>query len=228
MGGSIPAGAGNTGSRRIRARSSTGHPRSRGEHAARAAWGGPGGRVIPACAGNTGPSLPAERSRPGHPRLRGEHMDPMANLEVPDGSSPLPRGTHFPISGLREKPAGPPPHRNGAAATCHCTRNLQSPSCIRARGIKTTPKPARRCAPSPHGSPGSRSAHTRRPASELEARPTGSGVTRRGGPAATDPRPSRGWRPSGPPPHERRSSADLDRAQRRPQLRAARRRRRHR
>ena len=89
----IPACAGNTLLRSTLTTTPTDHPRVRGEHAARRAWGGysPGssprargtrrrrqepadrGRIIPACAGNTRARTPGRSISADHPRVRGEH-----------------------------------------------------------------------------------------------------------------------------------------------------------
>ena len=50
-------------------------------------------RIIPAYAGNTPATLRTRRWRPDHPRLRGEHLSELAGYWIPNGSSPLTRGT---------------------------------------------------------------------------------------------------------------------------------------
>ena len=109
----IPAGAGNTRFLVLLSRSSTVHPRWRGEHPmvwpcqlrsrgssplARgtrrsAPVSGPGGRFIPAGAGNTAAAWPRARPTSVHPRWRGEHTDESWYYLRVDGSSPLARGT---------------------------------------------------------------------------------------------------------------------------------------
>ena len=109
----IPARAGNTTWTRRSPRSTTVHPRSRGEHAqarhdphdgrgssplargTRRAPPGRKGRVrfIPARAGNTGRMLRAPPPRSVHPRSRGEHPRRRHQPLRLAGSSPLARGT---------------------------------------------------------------------------------------------------------------------------------------
>ena len=113
----IPARAGNT----TRAYTPTvvcsAHPRSRGEHRRhdkpfrRLSGSSPlargtrcaGGcrrrlrRLIPARAGNTFHASAVSGSHAAHPRSRGEHYPFIAQDWVPDGSSPLARGTLYKI-----------------------------------------------------------------------------------------------------------------------------------
>ena len=109
----IPARAGNTLIVDSHPRSSTVHPRSRGEHDARSF---PGSRVfgssplargtqlrlpfprrdvrfIPARAGNTGKCEPCREAYAVHPRSRGEHQPAVGASHTYTGSSPLARGT---------------------------------------------------------------------------------------------------------------------------------------
>ena len=119
----IPAPAGNTAScSRSSVRLSV-HPRSRGEHDPRAGdaeyhFGSsplPRGtlkgclfrtlsmRFIPAPAGNTNLCGRRRRVASVHPRSRGEHKSPSIATPVPNGSSPLPRGTRARHAAPHEK-----------------------------------------------------------------------------------------------------------------------------
>ena len=109
----IPAYAGNTPSRRDRARTATDHPRIRGEHdppyppifsergsSPHTRGTLPGGpvlgqwlRIIPAYAGNTSEASSAAPGRADHPRIRGEHVLAFLRRGVGAGSSPHTRGT---------------------------------------------------------------------------------------------------------------------------------------
>jgi hypothetical protein len=109
----IPAGAGNTSSRRGRARALAVHPRGRGEHArferpSKAASGssprargtlphdilGPAvRRFIPAGAGNTLRAPSVQQRTTVHPRGRGEHTYHSCGVGSRAGSSPRARGT---------------------------------------------------------------------------------------------------------------------------------------
>ena len=109
----IPAGAGNTGTCRMRQPNPAVHPRWRGEHgqegARRARWPGSSPlargtllrvsstcstmRFIPAGAGNTLPSESRQARGAVHPRWRGEHMTQPIDMQSAIGSSPLARGT---------------------------------------------------------------------------------------------------------------------------------------
>ena len=109
----IPARAGNTPSTAAPSSTTTVHPRSRGEHAARDAallatggssplargtppWDRTGpcmSRFIPARAGNTRRTAPRSCWPAVHPRSRGEHGDRYRHIDRYTGSSPLARGT---------------------------------------------------------------------------------------------------------------------------------------
>ncbi len=109
----IPAIAGNTDLRRVRASTEAVHPRDRGEHPRGCTSAGPstgssprsrgtlqesfldfaGIRFIPAIAGNTAPFRLNPERQPVHPRDRGEHQDSMIEAIAPAGSSPRSRGT---------------------------------------------------------------------------------------------------------------------------------------
>ena len=109
----IPARAGNTGARWAPSRSTTVHPRSRGEHSSapgleRHRFGssplargthrrGQGDvlarRFIPARAGNTGWDFSSPTGGTVHPRSRGEHAAGPLRPARGAGSSPLARGT---------------------------------------------------------------------------------------------------------------------------------------
>ena len=114
--GLIPARAGNTPARSVKAMHGWAHPRSRGEHSRPLgegdAWVGssPLARgtleanrhlrhqlgLIPARAGNTRNRIPQGQPHRAHPRSRGEHRAlPPARCRH-WGSSPLARGTHRP------------------------------------------------------------------------------------------------------------------------------------
>ena len=115
----IPARAGNTVRRNACPVMTPVHPRSRGEHDARAAGGeeaagssplargthvadqGYGLRVrfIPARAGNTRRTILSDPICTVHPRSRGEHVLPAMVRALEDGSSPLARGTRCIQSG---------------------------------------------------------------------------------------------------------------------------------
>ena len=58
-------------------------------------------RFIPACAGNSAKAEESFDMNSVHPRLRGELGVKMGNGRITSGSSPLARGTHFPMSHLR-------------------------------------------------------------------------------------------------------------------------------
>ena len=112
-GGIIPACAGNTSSRKRRARWRRDHPRMRGEHqhdrhgADVRTGSSPHARgtqrndleavrklgIIPACAGNTLHRTARPESCGDHPRMRGEHLHPIIDLLIIVGSSPHARGT---------------------------------------------------------------------------------------------------------------------------------------
>ena len=109
----IPARAGNTAARLVPVKSSSVHPRSRGEHSSTSicpspkrgssplARGTPGSatcdktpvRFIPARAGNTTPGAPSAATATVHPRSRGEHNTGRLGGRSLYGSSPLARGT---------------------------------------------------------------------------------------------------------------------------------------
>ncbi len=109
----IPAGAGNTRTRRYPDRPAAVHPRGRGEHDGRgrdsayppgssprargtldrAPTGEQGRRFIPAGAGNTLDWSANRLSGPVHPRGRGEHPRHGPWMTWADGSSPRARGT---------------------------------------------------------------------------------------------------------------------------------------
>ena len=108
----IPAHAGKTGSQACRRRSSTAHPRSRGENVTaldgspftlgsspltrgkpgRPMSGPPAPRLIPAHAGKTCSAAADRRSCPAHPRSRGENLRRSSDSAQENGSSPLTRG----------------------------------------------------------------------------------------------------------------------------------------
>ncbi len=91
----IPARAGNTSAHRLRRCRSPVHPRSRGEHAHRAAPDVGRLRFIPARAGNTRFDRLMYRASSVHPRSRGEHSLLAAYVTASVGSSPLARGTQI-------------------------------------------------------------------------------------------------------------------------------------
>ena len=114
----IPACAGSTRAIRPACRSSTAHPRMRGEHYCRkhpaaeyrgssphargALLGqrvdGVGDGLIPACAGSTSPKLQRSSASGAHPRMRGEHAATVKFLILSQGSSPHARGARTPGS----------------------------------------------------------------------------------------------------------------------------------
>ena len=120
----IPAGAGNTPSRRMTIPGWAVHPRWRGEHAelgvdavddvgsSPLARGTPNSRrsaeielrFIPAGAGNTRPSAVSGAAVAVHPRWRGEHALGSDGKLHESGSSPLARGTLWLSSSLHLRP----------------------------------------------------------------------------------------------------------------------------
>ena len=89
----IPACAGNTPRRSGMARSTSVHPRMRGEHQRRLTARRSAPRFIPACAGNTNISPKASVPCSVHPRMRGEHGIYCSDVADLSGSSPHARGT---------------------------------------------------------------------------------------------------------------------------------------
>ena len=130
--GLIPARAGNTSSTLRVCYAATAHPRSRGEHgwhvspSVKETGSSPLARgtrpkactahypagLIPARAGNTVGMFPPRLRRRAHPRSRGEHDQRHVRLTIPQGSSPLARGTqvltrrHVVFTGLIPARAG--------------------------------------------------------------------------------------------------------------------------
>ena len=110
--GLIPAHAGKTTGRGLRAQQGRAHPRSRGENTANGqTWGlgvgsspltrgKPAGRaagqavagLIPAHAGKTSSQRRSPTMRRAHPRSRGENQIQVLKAHMGDGSSPLTRG----------------------------------------------------------------------------------------------------------------------------------------
>ena len=111
--GLIPARAGNTALRLVKATRGWAHPRSRGEHHPRTvprplrggssplARGTPAASspwrccrgLIPARAGNTAEDRGVVLRNRAHPRSRGEHSNRLSQSVQAQGSSPLARGT---------------------------------------------------------------------------------------------------------------------------------------
>ena len=109
----IPARAGNMPCMRSSSRTSSAHPRSRGEHpqlspsplalagssplargtSVRGGRSALGGRLIPARAGNITVRAIGYSPSSAHPRSRGEHLVDSGKALIGGGSSPLARGT---------------------------------------------------------------------------------------------------------------------------------------
>ncbi len=128
----IPARAGNTGSRALANPREGDHPRSRGEHGPRSrtsrprtgpsplARGTPKAaqsevgdyRTIPARAGNTNHHGTHPPAHPDHPRSRGEHEGRIGGRAHDQGPSPLARGTLLDLA-VRQQARGTIPARAG-------------------------------------------------------------------------------------------------------------------
>ena len=162
--GLIPARAGSTGSRSACHPGAWAHPRSRGEHSARAATsarrrgssplarGAQSHRhrrsecvgLIPARAGSTGRCVRDAAAGSAHPRSRGEHCAVAYRSSCVEGSSPLARGA-LGLDLQQPHPAGLIPARAGSTRSTG-RRSCRRPAHPRSRGEHSDRRSRQSCA----------------------------------------------------------------------------------